>query len=68
MVLLSMKRIEDWLPDSLFMRIHRSYIINLKKIQEVNKNRIIMGDDVFLPIGDNYRERFNAYLNAHYLR
>ena len=67
-VLLSMKRIEDWLPDSLFMRIHRSYIINLKKIQEVNKNRIIMGDDVFLPIGDNYRERFNAYLNAHYLR
>ena len=49
-VLLSMKRIEDWLPDSLFMRIHRSYIINLKKIQEVNKNRITWAMMCFCPL------------------
>ena len=46
--LLSMKKIEEFLP-SYFMRIHRSYIINLKEIQEVNKNRVIMDADTYLP-------------------
>ena len=44
--LLSMKKMEERLPD-YFMRIHRSYIVNLKMIQEVNKNRIIMDKDTF---------------------
>lgn len=65
-VLLSMKKLQERLP-GYFMRIHRSYIINLKKIQEVNKNRIIMEGEVFLPIGDLYRENFNAYLNTNFL-
>ncbi|MCH3982164.1 MAG: LytTR family DNA-binding domain-containing protein [Prevotella sp.] len=65
-VLLSMKKIEERLPNS-FMRIHRSYIINLKKIQEVNKNRVIMDADTYLPIGDLYREAFNNYLNTKFL-
>ena len=65
-VLLSMKKIEERLPNS-FMRIHRSYIINLKKIQEVNKNRVIMDADTYLPIGDLYRESFNNYLNTKFL-
>ena len=66
-VLLSMKKIEERLPSAQFMRIHRSYIINLKKIQEVNKNRVIMDKDTYLPIGDLYREAFNAYLNSKFL-
>ena len=45
--LLSMKKMEERLPD-YFMRIHRSYIVNLTKIQEVNKNRIIMDRDTYL--------------------
>ncbi len=65
-VLMSMKKLEERLPD-YFMRIHRSYIINLKKIIEVNKNRIIMGEDIYLPIGDLYRENFNAYLDKKFL-
>ena len=64
--LLSMKKIEERLPD-YFMRIHRSYIVNLKMIQEVNKNRVIMDSDTYLPIGDNYRELFNDYLNKKFL-
>ena len=64
--LLSMKKMEDYLP-AHFMRIHRSYIINLKKIQEVNKNRVIMDSDTYLPIGDNYKEAFNDYLNTKFL-
>ena len=65
-VLLSMKKIEERLPN-YFMRIHRSYIINLKCIQEVNKNRVILDADTNLPIGDLYREAFNEYLNSKFL-
>ena len=64
--LLSMKKMEERLPD-YFMRIHRSYIINLTKIQEVNKNRVIMGPDVYLPVGDLYKEVFQSYLNTKFL-
>ena len=64
--LLSMKKMEERLP-STFMRIHRSYIVNLTKIQEVNKNRIIMDSDTYLPIGDLYKEAFQAYLDNKFL-
>ena len=64
--LLSMKKMEERLPD-YFMRIHRSYIINLNKIQEVNKNRVIMDADTYLPVGDMYKETFQAYLDNKFL-
>ena len=64
--LLSMKKIESRLPEN-FMRIHRSYIVNLHKIQEVNKNRIIMDAETFLPIGDIYKESFQLYLDTMFL-
>ena len=64
--LLSMKKMEEYLPP-YFMRIHRSYIVNLKMIQEVNKNRVIMDADTYLPIGDNYKDAFNDYLNTKFL-
>lgn len=64
--LLSMKKMEERLPDT-FMRIHRSYIINLTKIQEVNKNRVIMDADTYLPIGDLYKETFQKYLDTKFL-
>ena len=64
--LLSMKKMEERLPNT-FMRIHRSYIVNLTKIQEVNKNRVIMDSDTYLPIGDLYKEAFQAYLDTKFL-
>ena len=64
--LLSMKKMEERLPD-YFMRIHRSYIINLTMIQEVNKNRVIMDADTYLPIGDMYKETFQTYLDTKFL-
>ena len=66
-VLLSMKRIEEHLPSSRFMRIHRSYIINLNKISEVKKNHVVLEGDVSLPIGDNYKDIFMNYLNSKIL-
>ena len=64
--LLSMKKIEERLPKN-FMRIHRSYIINLDDIQEVNKNRIIMDSDTYLPIGDMYKDTFQQYLDTKFI-
>ena len=73
-VLLSMKKLEERLPQH-FMRIHRSYIINLKKIKEVGKGRVIMNvpmgnsssEDLSLPVGELYRDAFNEYLNKRVL-
>ena len=64
--LLTRKKMEERLPDN-FMRVHRSYIVNLTKIQEVDKNRIIMDADTCLPVGDLYKENFQAYLDTKFL-
>ena len=64
--LMAMKKLEERLP-AYFMRIHRSYIVNLRCIQEVNKNRVILDADTSLPIGDLYREQFNGYLATRLL-
>ena len=66
-VLLSMKKMEERLSSPNFMRIHRSYIINLNEIQEVNKNRVILDQDTYLPIGDLYRDQLNRYIESKFL-
>jgi DNA-binding LytR/AlgR family response regulator len=66
-VLLSMKKIEEHLPSNMFMRIHRSFIINLNKICEVKKNHVVIEGDISLPIGDNYKDAFMNYLNSKIL-
>ncbi|MDR0961139.1 MAG: LytTR family DNA-binding domain-containing protein [Mediterranea sp.] len=67
MPLLSMKRLEDALPPSQFMRVHRSYIVNLKKITEISRLRIIFGD-TYIPIGENYKDKFMEYINKRMMR
>ena len=66
-VLLSMKKMLERLPTPTFMRIHRSYIINVKKIQEISRNHVIMDTDVSLPIGDLYKDTFNTYIQTKFL-
>ena len=63
-LLLSMKKIEEHLPSTMFMRIHRSFIINLDNIIEVKKNHVVLDGEVSLPIGDNYKEAFMNYLSS----
>ena len=66
MPLMSMKRMEEILPAKNFMRVHRSYIVNLDKIQEISRMRIIF-DDVYIPVGDNYKQKFMDYINERSL-
>lgn len=65
--LLSMKKVEDCLPSSYFMRVHRSYIVNLNKIQEVSKMRIVYDGDVYVPIGEMYKDNFFDYIDKHFI-
>ena len=66
MPLLSMKRIEEILPSDHFMRVHRSFIVNLNKVTDVSRQRIIFGD-VYIPVGDSYKQAFLDYVNARSL-
>lgn len=61
-MLLSMKKLEERLP-SYFMRIHRSYIVNMKKVSEVSKSRVAIDADTVLPVGDIYRDALMQYLS-----
>lgn len=62
--LLSMKKLEEMLPASHFLRVHRSYIVNMQKIVEVSRLRIVFDKDTYIPIGDNYKDKFNEYING----
>ncbi|MFD1629090.1 LytR/AlgR family response regulator transcription factor [Pseudopedobacter beijingensis] len=53
----SMKKMEDSLPSFRFVRVHKSYIIALDKIESIERNRIIIADKI-IPIGDTYRDGF----------
>ncbi|GAB3925185.1 LytR/AlgR family response regulator transcription factor [Mucilaginibacter myungsuensis] len=57
MTLQTLKRIEEQLPLTEFIRVHRSYIVNLRHINSVERGRIFIGDTI-IPVGDNYREGF----------
>lgn len=66
-VLLSMKRLEERLAGYPFMRVHKSYILNLRHIAEINKNRILLDTGKDIPVGDSYREALNEYINRKFL-
>ena len=62
--LISMKEIEEQLPPSKFMRVHRSFIVNLSNIEIVERNRIVFGK-TYIPIADSRRDDFFARLTRH---
>jgi two-component system LytT family response regulator len=67
MTLLSMKYIEDVLPKENFLRVHRSYIVNLSKISVIERNRIILNEKVVIPVGNQYKSKFQNYIDKNFL-
>lgn len=55
--LMSVKSLEDGLPAESFMRVHRSFIVNLDRVRVVERNCIIMADRA-IPVSDSYRHAF----------
>lgn len=60
--LMNMKAMEQMLPPARFIRVHRSFIVAKDKITEIDRNRIVFGD-VYIPIGDTYKQAFNDFIN-----
>ena len=60
--LMSLHKLEERLPAQQFMRVHRSYIVNLHKITEISRLRIIFNGNTYIPVGENYKERFTQYI------
>lgn len=63
MVLMSIKRMVDLLPADKFIRIHRSYIVNMQQVKEIARMRVYMNHDNTLPIGDSYKDEVMKYVN-----
>ena len=61
--LFRLKNMETTLPADSFLRVHRSYIVNLKRIASYTKGRIFLDNGEYIPLGENYKERFLEYFN-----
>ena len=59
--LMSMKSLEDMLPANRFIRVHRSFIVQPEKIKVIERNRIVFGKE-YIPISDNYKQKFMEFL------
>lgn len=62
--LMNMKTLEDYLPQQDFMRVHRSYIVNLKRVEAIDRLRVVIGD-TFIPISDTYKDAVTQFIASH---
>ncbi len=62
----TLKSLESKLPATKFMRVHRSFIVNLDRIQTVERFRIVFGKE-YIPVGDQYKEKFQEFLDKNFL-
>lgn len=60
---LTMKAAEELLPPERFMRVHRSYIVNLSRIESVSSDGDISIGDAFIPVSDAYSKSLNAFIS-----
>lgn len=62
----SLKSLETKLPSDKFMRVHRSYIVNLERIETIERSRIVFGK-VYIPVSEQYKEKFQEFLKNNFL-
>ena len=60
--LTSLKSLEEKLPSKKFMRVHRSFIVSLDKINSITRNALQIGK-VNITVGDQYKEAFSQFLS-----
>jgi len=62
----SLKSLETKLPESKFMRVHRSFIVNLDKIETIERSRIVFGK-TYIPVSDQFKDKFQEFLDKNFL-
>lgn len=60
--LMSMKAMEELLPPTRFMRVHRSFIVQKEQIRVIDRGRIVF-DKAYIPISDSYKQAFQQFLD-----
>ncbi len=63
LTLMSLKKLEEELPSEQFMRVHRSYIISLEKIEAIERNHVVIKDG-FITIAPNYKDILMEYIKG----
>lgn len=66
MSLMSMKKLEEYLPKPEFLRTHRSYIVHMTETPLVDRFRIVF-DETYIPVSENYKEEVQTYFDLHTL-
>ena len=64
--LFRLKNMEAALPSDMFMRVHRSYIVNLRCIKGYVRGRVFLSDTEYVPIGEKYKESFQHYIESNF--
>lgn len=67
MSLMNMKKIDDYLPRPQFMRVHRSYIVNMRHVGMIDRGRMVVSE-TFIPVSDSYKEVVQEYIDSHTLQ
>lgn len=62
----TLKSVEQKLPSEKFMRVHRSFIVNLEKIETIERSRIIFGEK-YIPVGEQYKTDFQEFIKKYFL-
>ncbi|MEI7423644.1 MAG: LytTR family DNA-binding domain-containing protein [Prolixibacteraceae bacterium] len=62
----SIKSLEQKLPEGKFMRVHRSYIVNLDRIETIERSRIVFGK-AYIPVSEQYKDKFQEFLDRNFL-
>ncbi|MDH7461203.1 LytTR family DNA-binding domain-containing protein [Chitinophagaceae bacterium 26-R-25] len=65
MTLTSMRDLEGFLPKDKFMRIHKSYIVALDRIQKMGGHMVYLDKDLFFPIGETFRKDVNSFISKY---
>ena len=60
----SFAAIKEKLPES-FLQVHRSYIVNMNRVGQIERSRVVMDADTYIPVGESYKNAFQDYLARH---
>ena len=63
--LMSMQSLADKLPARQFMRVHRSFIVNLDKVRTIERNCVVFGK-IYIPVSESYKDKFMEFLDKNF--
>ncbi|WP_208021492.1 LytR/AlgR family response regulator transcription factor [Flavicella sediminum] len=66
LTLMSLKFLQEELPDSHFMRVHRSFIVSLKNVEEIERSQIIINNQR-ITVSEQYKAKFLEFVNKNSL-